>query len=99
MQEARKRNGEEYPAASSAIQRYMRENGRPEVFVFDEKNIQFDKLRRSLDAKMKDLMRRGIGLHKKQDKNRMATPTLQVQLTETSDTSLYIARLLTHQIN
>ena len=71
VQEARKRNGEEYPAASltnivSAIQRYLRENGRPEVSFFDEKNIQFDKLRKSLDAKMKDLTRRGIGLHKKQ---------------------------------
>ena len=33
---------------------------------FDEKNIQFDKLRKGLDAKMKNLTRRGIGLHTKQ---------------------------------
>ena len=41
VQEARRKDGKEYPASSlhnivAAIQRYLRENGRPEVSFFDE---------------------------------------------------------------
>ena len=71
VHETRRRDGAEYPASSlvnivSSIQRYLKENGRPDVSFYDEKNIDYDHLRKSLDARMKDLTRRGIGLQKKQ---------------------------------
>ena len=71
VQEARRKDGQEYPASSllnivSAIQRYLRENNRPEVSFLSEQDVQFDLLRKSLDARMKDLTRRGIGLNKRQ---------------------------------
>ena len=37
-----------------------------QVSFFDEKDVLFDELRKSLDAKMKDLTRRGVGIIKKQ---------------------------------
>ena len=71
MQEVRRRDGQEYPPGSltsivSGIQRHLRENGRPSISFYAETSHGFDQLRKSLDAKMKDLTRRGIGCHKKQ---------------------------------
>ena len=71
VQEARRKDGKEYPASSlhdivAAIQRCMRENGCPEVSFFDEKSPSFDFLRKSLDARMKELTKKGIGHMKKQ---------------------------------
>ena len=71
VQEARRKDGKEYPASSlhdivAATQRCMRENGCPEVSFFDEKSPSFDFLRKSLDARMKELTKKGIGHMKKQ---------------------------------
>jgi hypothetical protein len=71
VQEARRKDGKEYPASSlhnivSAVQRHLRENGRPEISFFDEKSPTFDLLRKSLDARMKELTSKGIGCMKKQ---------------------------------
>ena len=71
IQEASRQDGAEYPPGSLhsvvwSVQRNMRENGRPDVSFFDERNTEYDVLRKSLDARMKDLTRRGIGIQKKQ---------------------------------
>lgn len=71
VQEVRRKDGNEYPPGSltsivAAVQRYLRENGRPEVSFLDDKNPTYDLLRKSLDAKLKQLTRKGVGCHKKQ---------------------------------
>ena len=71
IQEARRKDGQEYPAATlhnimSAIQRHLREIGRPEISFFDEKSPTFDLLRKSLDARMKELTSIGVGSFQKQ---------------------------------
>ena len=70
VQEARRQDGGEYPAGSltnivSSIQRFLRENGHPDVSFYDEKSVEYDQMRKSLGARMKGLTRRGIGLMKK----------------------------------
>ena len=71
VQEVRRKDGKDYPASSlnnlvAAIQRYLRENGRPEVNFYDQRNPAFDLLRKSLDARMKALTRGGVGVMKRQ---------------------------------
>ena len=66
VQEIRRKDGKEYPPSSlncvvSAVQRYLRENGRPAVCFYDERNSTYDMLRKSLDAKLKMLASKGIG--------------------------------------
>lgn len=70
VQEVRRKDGKEYPPGSitsivSAVQRFLRENGRPAVSFYDEKNDIYDLLRKSMDAKLKELTRKGIGCYKK----------------------------------
>lgn len=71
VQEARRRDGGEYPPGSrhgivSTNQRHIRENGRPDVSFFGKRRTECDILRKSLDARMKDLTQRGVGIKKKQ---------------------------------
>ncbi len=71
VQEVRRKDGKEYPASSlnnivAAVQRHLRENKRPEINFYDQRNPIFDLLRKSLDAKMKELTRNGIGHVKRQ---------------------------------
>ncbi len=66
VQEVRRKDGKEYPASSlnnivAAVQRHLRENKRPEINFYDQRNPIFDLLRKSLDAKMKELTRNGVG--------------------------------------
>ena len=51
VHEVKQRDGKEYPA----IQRHLRESGRPEVNFYDKNNAAFDLLCKSLDARMKAL--------------------------------------------
>ena len=85
VQEARRKNGNEYPPGSltnivAAVQRYLRENGRPEVSFLDDKNPTYDLLRKSLDAKLKELTRKGVGCQKKQ--TQPITPQMEQVLWE-----------------
>ena len=41
------------------------DNGRPEVAFFDEKQPNFDRARKALDARMKELTSQGVGVAKK----------------------------------
>ena len=71
VHEVRRKDGNEYPPSSlicivSAVQRYLRENGRPAVCFYDDKNSTYDMLRKSLDAKLKLLTSKGIGSQPKQ---------------------------------
>ena len=71
VQEVKRRDGKDYPASSlnnivAAIQRYLRENGRPEVNFYDKNNPAYDLLRKSLDARMKGLTKLGVGAVKRQ---------------------------------
>ena len=64
--ETRRQDGNPYPPKTlyqlvCGLQRFLRENGRPEVAMFDEKNPTFDKSRKVLDARMKQLMSQGVG--------------------------------------
>ena len=43
----------------------VRENGRPEIAFFDDRSLVFDNLRKSLDARMKQLAKDGLGLNRK----------------------------------
>ena len=66
FQEAVKKDGQPYPPNSLyqitvSLQRQLRENGRPEVSFFDERNPAYTTLHRSLDARMKQLTSEGIG--------------------------------------
>lgn len=70
VHEVVKRDGETpYPPNSLyqivvAIQRFLKENGRPEVNFFE--SPVFDKLRKSLDARMKQLSSQGYGVVRRQ---------------------------------
>ena len=71
VQEVKKKDGIEYPPSTLteivlAIQRCLRENSRPTVSFFNERNATYDLLRKSLYANMKLLTRKGIGVPKKQ---------------------------------
>ena len=71
VHEVRRQDGNEYPPNSlvnivSGIQRHLRENGHPTISFYDKSCPKFDRLRKSLDAKMKELTRRGIGSQKRQ---------------------------------
>ena len=71
VQEVRRKDGKDYPASLlnnlvAAIERYLRENGRPEVNFYDQRNLAFDLLRKSLDARMKALTRGAVGAIKRQ---------------------------------
>ena len=68
--EARRQDDSPYPATSlyqlvCGLQRYLRDNGRPEVVFFDEKQPNFDRARKALDARMKELTSQGVGVAKK----------------------------------
>ncbi len=57
VQEVRRKDGKEYPASSlnnivAAVQRHLRENKRPEINFYDQRNPIFDLLRKSLDARI-----------------------------------------------
>ena len=67
MQEATRKAGKPYPPSSlynivCAIQRFLREKGRPEISFFDKKTSEFDFLRKSPDARMKELTSNGVGV-------------------------------------
>ena len=49
----------------AALQRHLRENGRPEIAILDASNPTFDITRKTLDAKMKALTSQGIGVSTK----------------------------------
>ena len=71
VQEAKRRDGKNYPAGSvnnivAAIQRHLRENGRPEINFYDKNDPTFDLLRKSVDARMRELNSAGEGTIKKQ---------------------------------
>ena len=71
VQEVKRKDGKDYPPSSlnnivAAIQRHLRENGRPEVNFYDKHSAAFDLLRKSLDARMKALTRIGVGTVKRQ---------------------------------
>ena len=64
--ETRRQDGNPYPPKTlyqlvCGLQRFLRENGRPEVAMFDERNPTFDQSRKALDAKMKQLTSQGVG--------------------------------------
>ena len=66
IMEARKQDGTEYPPNTlyqliCGLQRYLKENGRPEVALLDEKRQEFDKTRKVLDGRMKELTAKGVG--------------------------------------
>ena len=68
--EAVKQDGSPYPPNSlyqiiAGLQRHLRENGRPEIAFFDERSPVFDKLRKSLDSRMKQLAKDGLGMDRK----------------------------------
>jgi hypothetical protein len=70
IQEVRKKDGSNYIPSTlmqlvAAVQRYLNENGRPEVRFFDERSPTFSLLRQSLDARMKELTSAGLGCSKK----------------------------------
>ena len=71
VQEARKKNGGEYTPSTllqlvAAVQRYLNDNGRPEVRgFFEEKDPTFSLLRKSLDSRMKELTAKGLGCSQK----------------------------------
>ena len=65
--EARRQDGSPYPPKTlyqlvCALQRYLRENDRPEVAILDEKQPAFATSRKVLDARMKDLTSEGVGV-------------------------------------
>ena len=69
VQEATRQDGKPYPPSSlynivAAIQRFLREKGRPNISFFDVKAPEFDLLRKSLDARMKELTSEGVGVEK-----------------------------------
>ena len=43
------------------LQWFLRESGRPEVAIFDKKQLVFDRSRKALDARMKQLTMQGVG--------------------------------------
>ena len=66
VQEATRQDGKPYPPSSlynivAAIQRFLHEKGRPDISFFD---AEFDLLRKSLNARMKELTSEGVGVEK-----------------------------------
>ena len=69
VKEATRQDGKPYPPSSlynivAAIQRFLREKGHPDISFFDVKAPEFDLLRKSLDARMKELTSEGVGVEK-----------------------------------
>ncbi len=65
-----KQDGSPYPPNSLyqiivGLQRHLREDGRPEIAFFDDRSPVFDDLRKSLDARMKQLACDGLGMERK----------------------------------
>ena len=65
--EARRQDGIPYPPKTlyqlvCGLQRYLRENNRPEIAIFDEKQPIFATSRKVLDARMKELVSEGVGV-------------------------------------
>jgi hypothetical protein len=48
-------------ALANGIQRYIRENNRPEINFIQKKSPVFPLFQKGIDAKMKDLAQAGIG--------------------------------------
>ena len=85
VKEARRKDKSKYIPSSlmqlvAAIQRYLNENGRPEVRFFEEKDPTYLLLRNSLDTKMKELTSKGYGCSKKSAQP--ITPDMEDQLWE-----------------
>ena len=64
--DARRQDGNSYPPKTlyllvCGLQRFLRESGRPEVAFFDKKQPVFDRSRKALDARMKQLAMQGVG--------------------------------------
>ncbi len=58
IMEAQRQDRQPYPPQTlyqlfCGLQRYLRENGRPEVGVFDEQQPEFNRVRKVLDSRMK----------------------------------------------
>ncbi len=71
VMEARRQDKTPYPPNTlmmlvAGIQRYLRENGKPEVSIFGDKDARFARTRSALDARMKELTREGVGTVRKQ---------------------------------
>lgn len=69
--ECRRKDGSEYPAAtlyqiSAGLLRYMRDNGVTDLNFLDNNDKRFYNFRKTLDARMKEISSKGIGLKKKQ---------------------------------
>lgn len=69
--ECRRKDGSEYPAATlyqicAEILRYMRDNGVTNMNFLDNNDKRFYNFRKTLDARMKEISSKGIGLKKKQ---------------------------------
>ncbi len=50
----------------SGMQRYLRENGKPDVAIMSDKDTRFARTRAALDARMKQLTKEGVGTVRKQ---------------------------------
>jgi len=71
IMEVNRQDGSPYPADTlyqivTGIQRHLKENGRPELGILDQKNLDFVQTRQVLDAQMKQLTTCGVGTLKKQ---------------------------------
>lgn len=69
--EVNRQDGSPYPATTiyqivSALQRHLRETGRPELNILDQHNLAFTQARQVLDGCMKQLTTSGVGSVKKQ---------------------------------
>ncbi|XP_063442151.1 uncharacterized protein LOC134722460 [Mytilus trossulus] len=70
IMECRREDGSPYPPntlmnLTNGLQRYLRENGRPEIFFLPKNTSTFSTFQKALDARMKELTHDGIGIHKK----------------------------------
>lgn len=71
VQEARRRDGQDYPpntltALTSGLKRYLNASGRPDFNPYNkEDGGKFYQFRKALDARMQELTRQGIGVHRK----------------------------------
>ena len=66
VMEAHHQDETPYPPATlmqlvAGIQRHFRENGQPSLAVFGDKDSHFAQTRSALDARMKKLMKEGVG--------------------------------------
>ena len=69
--EVNRQDGAPYPPNSLyqivvGLQRHLKENGRPEQGILDDKNLHFVLARHVLDGRMKQLTDSGVGTVKKQ---------------------------------